>query len=335
MPVVVTTVDKRHFEQYNMYFPESWEVRHVDWTISDDSLIEACKGADFLFVFPTQRVSRYVIENSPSLRYIQCEGVAFDKIDLQAADECEIPVCNNKGANALSVAEFTVGMMITMQRRLLPTDREIKAGNFLQCQTAYRARGVKELRSAHVGIIGLGDIGRNVARMLKPFNCRKISYTDIVHPGEAVEKELNVSALSFEELIKHCDIITMHVPVTPETINMISDKEIEMMRPDAMIINTARGEVLDQHAVARALEAGRIYGAGTDVLSPEPPPADHPLLNLSPAAADRMYITPHVAGTTDESFEEMIRRSIINMQNVLDGKPLNCVVNNIINPRNT
>lgn len=332
---VVTTVAKEHFEQYNAAFPESWEIRYVSNTSPDEELIKACSGADYLWVFAVDKLSRRVIENIPSVRYIQVEGVAYNRVDFDATTDQALPLCNTKGANALSVAEFTVGMMIMVQRRLIPTDRRIKEGDFLNCQTEYRSRGVKELRSAHVGIIGLGDIGRNLARMLKPFNCKKISYYDIARPREELEKELCVGYLPFEELLRQCDIITLHVPVTPDTVNMISTREIDMMKQDVMILNTARGEVLDQYALSKALEEGKVYGAGTDVLSPEPPPAEHPLLRLSPAASERMFITPHVAGTTDEAYENMISQAIQNIKNAVAGKELSNVVNGIHIPRNT
>ena len=328
MPTVVSTVPQSRFELYQVSFPTGWEVRFLDAPYTDEALIGQCRGADFLFVGSTHAVSAQVMENCPDLRFIQVEGVGFDKVDTAAAAKVGLPVCNNQGVNAVSVAEFTVGLMLAAQRRMAPADREIKAGRFEECQKAYRGRGVNEMCSRRVGLIGCGAIGRHVARMLMPFDC-EVVYYDEYRPTPEVEKELKLSYVELEELIRTCDIISLHVPVLPHTINMISGPQLEMMKPSALIVNASRGEVLDQYALAGALESGRIYGAAIDTLSPEPPGADHPLLKLSQAAQDRLLVTPHVAGTTNEAFLNMLKRAIANMERVLAGEALQCVVNNV------
>jgi D-3-phosphoglycerate dehydrogenase len=344
IPIVATTVTKEHIRQFGVEFPSGWEIRYLaknagDRYVTDlekeaNIVIEGCAGADFLLVNAVYTLQKTVIENIPSVRYIQVEGAAYHRVDFNATIEQGLPLCNTKGANALSVAEFTIAMMIMLQRRLIPTNREIREGNFLKCQTEWRLKGSKELCSAHVGIVGLGDIGKNVARMLAPFNCRRISYYDIVAFNEETEKRLNVHYLPFDELLEECDIITLHLPVTPDTIKMISAKEITRMKNTAILINTARGEVLDQQALADALEERRLYGAGIDVYDPEPPDISNcPLLNLSPLAAERLFLTPHVAGTTDVAYTNMLGQVISNMQNVLNGKSLSCVVNGVTTPR--
>ncbi len=272
MPVVVSTVPQSRFNLYEIAFPQSWEVRYVEAPYSDEALIAACRQADFLFVGSTHEVSAEVIENSPSLRFIQVEGVGFDKVDVGAAAKAALPVCNNQGVNAVSVAEFTVGLMLAALRRMASADREIKAGHFEECQKNYRGRGVNEMISRRVGLIGCGAIGRNVARMLMPFGCQVV-YFDEYRPSPEVEKELALTYVTLEELIGTCDIISLHVPVLPHTLNMISKPQLEMMKPSALIINASRGEVLDQYAPAEALEAGRIYGAAIATHSTDEPPA--------------------------------------------------------------
>ena len=332
MPVLVSTVPKSRFDLYQISFPAGWEVRFVDYPVPDEVLIEQCRGADFLFVGSVHAVSAKVIAESPSLRFIQVEGVGFDKVDVEAAAKHNLPICNNQGVNAVSVAEFTVGLMLSAQRRMAPADREIKAGRFEECQKTYRGRGVNEIISRRVGLIGCGAIGRNVARMLMPFGCQVVYY-DEYRPSLEVEKELQLTYVELEELIRTCDIISLHVPVLPHTVNMISKSQIEMMKTSALIINASRGEILDQYALAEALEAGRIYGAAIDTLSPEPPGADHPLLNLSPEARDRLLVTPHVAGTTNEAFTDMLKRALANMERVWAGEKPQNIVNGVAEAR--
>ncbi|MDR2947185.1 MAG: glycerate dehydrogenase [Candidatus Adiutrix sp.] len=332
MPVVVSTVPPSRFQLYDISFPAGWEVRFTDAPYTDETLIQQCQGADYLFVGSTHAVSAQVIEACPSLRFLQVEGVGFDKVDAAAAAKAGLPVCNNQGVNAVSVAEFTVGLMLAGLRRMAHTDRLIKEKKFAECQAAYRGRGVNEIISRRVGLVGCGAIGRNVARMLMPFGCTVV-YFDEFRPTPEQEKELNLTYVPLDELIRSCDVISLHVPVLPNTINMISKPQLEMMKPSTLLINASRGEVLDQYALAEALEAGRIYGAAIDTLSPEPPGDDHPLLNMSQEASDRLLLTPHVAGTTNEAFTDMLRRTIANMERVERGEQLHNIVNGVAGAR--
>ena len=332
MPVVATNVPKSRLDAYGVNFPDGWEVRMVQSPYDDQTMIDNCRGADILFVNSVDPISAAVIEAAPSLRYIQVEGVGFNNVDVEAATNSGLPVCNNQGVNAMSVAEFTVGLMLASLRRMFPTDREIKAGRFLECQKAYRARGVYEMKSRTIGLIGCGAIGRNVARMLMPFGCRLV-YFDEFRPTLEVEQELYLTYLPLDDLIKESDIISLHVPVLPQTINMISKAQLELMKPSAIVVNTSRGEVLDQRALAEILESGRIYGAAIDTISPEPPQPDHPLLHLSPEAQDRLLVTPHVAGTTNEAFTDMLVRSMANMERAFSGEKLQSVVNGVTEVR--
>lgn len=187
------------------------------------------------------------------------------------------------------------------------------------------AQGEHEIKGQHIGIIGIGAIGREVALKLKNWGC-KISYYDVFRPSEEVEKSLNVSYLPLEEIISDCDIISVHVPVLPSTINMLSYEQFKNMKKNALVINTSRGEIIDQMALADALENGLIYGAALDTISPEPVPAFHPLLNLSPKAKKRLTLTPHIGGTTDEAFIRMLTGAIANIKRVIAGeKPINIV----------
>lgn len=325
---VVSTVPRERFKRYEVDFPSGWEVTYLNYPLSDEEFIKACDGADFLFVMSTHEVSRNVIANSPSLRMLHVEGVGYDKVDFVAATEFGLPVCNNRAVNNVSVAEHTVGLIISGLRRFALADHQLKRRDFLEVQSEFRRQGVRELFSRHIGLIGMGAIGQEVARMLAVFGCR-ISYYDLYRPTSEHEQELNISYLELDKLLQECEIISLHVPALPETINMIGARELASMKRTALLINTSRGELVNQVALAEALENGEIYGAAIDTVSPEPPPRDHPLLTLSSEAAARLILTPHVAGTTDEAFTRMLTWAISNMQDALDGALPKNIVNGV------
>ncbi len=330
---VVSTVPRARFERYGVDFPSDWEVINLDYPLTDRELIKACDGADFLFVGSTHEISRNVIATSHTLRMLHVEGVGYDKVDTVAATEFGLPVCHNRAVNNGSVAEHTVGLMISGLRRIALADSQLKTRDYAEVQSEFRKQGVRELSSLHVGLIGMGAIGQETARMLKPFGC-KISYYDAYRPSAEREIELNVSYIELAELVQECDVISLHVPLLPNTLNMIGARELAMMKRTVLLINTSRGEVVDQKALAEALESGQIYGAAIDTLSPEPPPKNHPLLNLTNEAAVSLILTPHIAGTTNEAFTRMLKWAIANMQRVMDGELPTNVVNGVRCARN-
>ena len=191
---VLSVVPKARIERFGVEIPKEIEISFIESPYSDEELIEAAKDVDCIFNTSVDPVSRKVIESLPKLKLIHTEGVAFNGVDLQAATENGVTVCNNQNVNKLSVAEHTVGLMIALLRRISYADRQIKAKNFSKLQLEYRTKGYKELSSRHVGIVGFGAIGREIARLLKPFGC-KISYYDAFLPSKEVEEELGVSYL--------------------------------------------------------------------------------------------------------------------------------------------
>lgn len=319
MTKVVSTVPKSRFELFHVDIPSDWEVAFVGYPLPDEDLIAACQGADFLLVGSVHVVSKAVIDASPSLRLIHTEGVGFDKVDVQAAKEIGLPVCNNRAVNNGAVAEHTIGLIMAALKRIVYADREIKARDFASIQVQLRTEGIHELKYQHVGLIGCGAIGQEVARMLTIFGC-KVSYYDAYRPSADREKELNISYLTLEDLLGQCDIISLHAPVLPDTINMINASTISLMKDGAILINTSRGELIDQPAAVAALEGGKLGILAIDTLAPEPPAKDHPFLTLSPQASDRFIITPHVAGTTAEAFTRMLQWVVADFQDVLEGK---------------
>ncbi len=325
MAKVIIMTPKASYEKYGFGIPEEWDAAFVSAKSTDDELIEAAKDALCLVVGSGQVVSRKVIESCPSLKLIQTEGVGYDKVDVEAAKEMGIPVCNNKGANAISVAEHAIGLMLAGLRRTSLTDRQLRTIGYRDSKVEHLKAGEHRLAGKTVGLVGFGDIGKQTAKRLKCWDC-KVVYNDILDMSPETEEEYQVSYMDFDELIRTCDIISMHVPATPQTAKMIGKEQFAAMKKTALIINTSRGDIIDQEALVWALENNEIYGAALDVVTPEPLPEDAPILNMSPEAMDKITITPHVAGVTDEDFARMTEMSMQAIRRVLEGKePLNQV----------
>lgn len=325
MTKIVTSVTPQRFEKYQVFFPADWKVQYVELPYTDETMIKMCMDADFLFLNSTHPLTANVIRACSHLKLIHVEGVGFDKVDCKVARETGIPVCNNSAVNSGAVAEHTIGLMLAGLRRTAMADSQIKTIGFQACQQQFQIAGQHELSDMHIGLIGIGAIGKEVALRLKNWGCR-ISYYDLYNPTLEVQTELDIEYMELDKLLSNCDIISMHIPVLPSTYHMISYKQFKKMKPTALLVNTARGEVVDPMALADALENGNIYGAALDTLYPEPTPEYHPLLNLSTTASQKLIITPHIGGTTDEAFTRMLRNAITNMQRVLHGEtPINIV----------
>lgn len=324
MARIIITTPRISYEKYGYIIPEEWDAVFVNANISDEDLIEAAKDAICLVVGSGQVVSQKVIESCPNLKLIQTEGVGFDKVDVEAAKERGIWVCNNKGANKISVAEHAIGLMLAGLRRTSLTDRQLRTIGYRASKIEHLKAGEHSLAGKTVGLVGFGDIGRQTAKRLQCWECNVI-YNDILDMSE-IEKEYNVTYKGFDELIETCDIISMHVPVTPLTKHMMGKEQFAAMKNTALFINTSRGDVVDQDALIWALENDEIYGAAVDVVTPEPLPDDAPILNMSQKAMDKITITPHVAGVTDEDFNRMTGMTMQAITRLLNGEePINLV----------
>lgn len=325
MTKLVSSVPEKRFKKYGVEIPKEWEVTFIASPFTQEQLSNACKGADFLLVGSVEPIERSVFEQNGQLKLVHVEGVGFNKVDTEAAKAAGIRVCNNRATNNAAVAEHTIGLMLAAMRRTTVCNAQILSDGYALCLTEQRARGVTEIGGKRIGIVGIGAIGKEVAKRLAAWGV-EIYYYDAFRPAPEVEQALNVSYLPFDELVATCDIVSMHVPVLPATIGMMGKEQFAAMKPSAYLINTSRGEVIDQDALADALEDGRIAGAALDTLTPEPAPRDLRLLNLSPAAQAKLIVTPHVGGTTDEAFTRMLNGVIANFTRVINGEePINVV----------
>ncbi|MCD2345847.1 2-hydroxyacid dehydrogenase [Clostridium guangxiense] len=296
-----------------------------DISSSDDEILSKAKDADFILADAIKEVSGYLINNMPNLKLIHSEGVAFNRIDIETAKKLNIYVCNNRGANAGAVAEHTIFFMLALLRNALEGDSKVRAGEQIQTKERMMLSGIKELADCTVGLIGFGAIAKETAKRLISFGTKTYYYSRTKAATE-VEKEYNVQYKKLGDLVKECDIISLHVPVTEETTNMVDKTFLKNMKKSALLINTARGEIVDGQALKTALINGEIAGAGLDTLSPEPVKLDNPLLYLPEGVKYKVIFTPHIAGTTDGAFRKMHQGVWTNITRVVNGeKPINIV----------
>ncbi len=281
-----------------VYDVEVWE----DYAPPPYSVLESkARDADALGTLLTDRIDCRLIESSPRLRIVAQYAVGYDNIDVECATRHGVYVTNTPGVLADATADLTWALILAVMRRIVEADREVRSG-------AWHAKGVgwhptymlgMEVTGKTLGIIGLGRIGREVARRARGFKMRILYHNRRRLPRE-VEEELGVEYRSLEDLLRESDIVSIHVPLTSETRGMIGERELRMMKPTAILVNTARGAVVDEEALARALREGWIAGAGLDVFTQEPLPPDHPL-----ARAPNTVLAPHIGSATIETRTRM------------------------------
>ena len=288
--------------------PDDLEVTVVDPSLSEAEKIELCRDADALI---TSDLSTNVLRECPKVKLIQTLSAGYDRLDLESILEMGIPVANNGGANAISVSEQTIALMIGIGRNLMAQWESTTRQR--QWRGSLYQTDLSEVTDKTVGIVGLGRIGRQVAKRLTGFDTRTIYYDVEDIPGD-VQLEVKAEPVSFDELLETSDIVTLHVPLTRRTRGMMSDREFAMMKPTAFLINLCRGPVVDEAALYRALTEGQIAGAGLDVLEVEPTPADNPLFDL-----DNVIITPHMAGQSSETALRAAHFAYGNILRVLNG----------------
>lgn len=272
--------------------------------ISKEELIEKAALADYLLVSGRLRIDGDVLSTAKKLKMIQRMGVGLDTLNLSEIQRRGIPLYVNHGINAYSVAEHTIMLMLASLRRLTVVNSEVRDGNW-----ARQSQGLRnfELFGKMVGLIGMGNIGCLVARMLQPFGA-EVKYYKPSRCSKDLEDQLSVTYAPLDTIIEQADILSLHCPLTPETKGIIGERQLELMKRGSIIINTARGQLIDEMALLKALMDGRVAFAGLDVFSAEPLPRTSPLLGL-----DNVILTPHISGITYDSFMSMAREAVNNI----------------------
>jgi phosphoglycerate dehydrogenase-like enzyme len=327
-PIVFSILPLKRFEEAGVVLPEALDFR-FDEVLTEQAIISACQGADFFLVpaaYPD--ITSRILENIPSVRMIQTTGTGYNRVDIRSAARLGIPVANSPGQNVTTVAEFTLALLIALQRRLVVSDREIKAGQYSRARERFFTSGSREVSEARIGIIGFGEIGRKVAQLALSLGA-SVSCYDVAQTPETLQNELGVAFKPLDELFRSCDVISVHVPLTDRTRGMVGSRELRLMPAGSLLINTSRGEVVDQKALAEALEAGHLGGAALDTVYPEPLPPDDPLLLLSPSARDRVLLTPHIAGMTRGAMRRMLTGAIENILRAASGETPAHVLNGV------
>jgi len=298
------------------FAPPGYEVTGRHHSTSEGEKIEIARDADFI-ILHSGRLSEELLRGATKLRMLQLLSAGFDNVDLGLLKELGIPVSNVGGANREGVAEMAITLMLSVYRRIVALDSGVRSGVWLGDLST--GLDTFELNGKTVGIVGFGRIGQTVARYLRGFE-NTILYHDVVAYPEA-EKEYGARQVSLDELLKESDIVTVHAPLLDENYGLIGERELSLMKPTAILVNTSRGPVLDEKAVTAALKEGRIRGAGLDVFEQEPINMDNPLLSL-----ENVVLTPHAAGGTYDSWPRRAKFAFENLQRIMEGKePLSLV----------
>ncbi len=286
-------------------------------------LVEAVRGATVIVGDFTFRlgIDAEVAEAARGCRLIQQPTIGYQHIDLEATRAAGIPVANVGAANAIGVAEQAIMFALMLLKKAVYFHQCTAEGAWVQAEIF--TLGLNELAGKVMGVVGMGHIGRLVAKLAGAFGCSVAYYDPIGLPPEA-EEEMGAGRMELDDLLRIADIVTLHTPLTPETSHLINAERLALMKPSAFLINTARGEVVDEAALAAALEEGRLAGAGIDVFTDEPVNPDNPLLK-----SDKVVLSPHVAGGTNESKARMIQVSMENLLRVLKGEKPLFVVNGV------
>ena len=290
---------------------------------SEDELIRAGQNADALLVSTREAVTRRVLENIPRVKVISRYGVGLDNVDLDAAADVGIVVTHYPGYCTAEVADHALAMILALNRRIVEQDRSLREGAWVAHGPATRRilRGpIQPLREQTLGIIGFGRIGQAVAARAKPFGLAIIAADPYVDPR--ITRDASAEPVTLEELLARADIVTIHTPLTPETRGLIDAAALARMKPTAVIVNTARGPIIDLPPLAQALQEGRIAGAALDVVDPEPLPASSPLYTMP-----NVILTPHSAYYSERSVDVVRRETLHEALQVLRGKRPRTVAN--------
>ncbi|MCD7948864.1 MAG: NAD(P)-binding domain-containing protein [Erysipelotrichaceae bacterium] len=321
--------NRNRYEKYkpNYAFINNINTRYISRNYRNEDILDFAPLIDAIFIDPMSHLDKEVIDYMPKLQLVQSEGVGYDKIDIQACKDRGIYVCNCRGANESAVAEQVILLMLGCLRNVIVAHETMLAGKQIEMKESLMYEGIVELGDCKVGLIGLGAIGQATAKRLKAFGC-DIVYNDIKR-NTKLEKKLGITYNDINTLIKTCDIISLHAPVTDKTTRMVNEVFLKNMKKTAYLINTARGELIDNQALYDAIINEEILGAGLDTISPEPVLKDNILLNLPDEYQNRIILSPHIGGITNSFFKRSQIIMYTNLNKILKNKKPEFIVNGL------
>jgi D-3-phosphoglycerate dehydrogenase / 2-oxoglutarate reductase len=286
------------------------EVRYFDSLPGvEDVLVERVRGAEALVnIRSSTKITRRVMERCAGLRMVSIWGTGTDNVDLDAARQLGIRVTNTPAVSATSIAEHTLALMLAVARRIPLIDGRVRAGEWPR-------GGMVQLHGKTLGVIGLGEIGRRFARLGEAIGMRVVTWT--MHP----KPELGFAHVELERLLAESDVVSLHLRLSEQTRGFLGAARIAAMKRGAILLNTARGPIVDEEALLEALESGHLAGAGLDVFAVEPLPPGHALTRLP-----NVVLSPHAAGITPEALEAGLALAVDNVLAHFAGEPRNVVV---------
>ena len=299
-------IDLKVFQQFG-------DVEIFDVT-EENQVAERVKNADMVICNKTL-LNRNNLKEAKNLKYIGLFATGFNNIDLEYTNEAGITVCNAPGYSTEAVAQHTFAFILSILNRVGEYNETVKQGDWIKSRTfSYFPLPLSELSQKTIGIVGYGSIGKRVGDIAKAFNMNVL-----VHNRSKVQDE-TVTQVTFDELLQKSDIVTLHCPLNKDSENIMNDEAFSKMKDGAVFVNTARGGMVDENALRKALTSGKLLGAGVDVLRSEPMDKDCPLFN-----APNCYITPHIAWAGVETRTRLLKLVTDNVQAFLDGNPQNTV----------
>ncbi|WP_164971352.1 2-hydroxyacid dehydrogenase [Clostridium tetani] len=286
-------------------------ILHNEKSEDIEVLKKRVETADVL-ILANMPLKKEVIEAATNLKMISVAFTGIDHINMETCRKNNIMVCNSAGYSTSSVVELTFGLILSLLRNIVPLNDEVRNGNTKQGYSQY------DLAGKTLGVIGAGDIGTEVIRIGKAFGCNVLVYN---RSEKQHIKELGATQTTLDEVLKNSDIVTLHIPSNNETKGLINSEKLAMMKKDALLINTARGPVVDNKALAEALNKGELGGAGIDVFDMEPPvPEEYELLKTN-----NSVLTPHIGFATKEAMERRAEIVFRNIEKWIEGNPENIV----------
>jgi len=283
---------------------------------SPDDIVRRAQEAEIVLTNKTQ-LSKETLAQLPKLRYIGVLATGYNVVDVKAAHKQNICLTNIPAYGTVSVAQMVFAHLLNLTQHVAEHGQSVQAGDWSRSRDfCYWNFPLVELAGLTMGIIGLGRIGQTTARLALDFGM-KVIYFDV---EKSITPQVDAQAVDLDTLFQESDVVSLHCPLTDSNFRLVNEQRLKLMKPTAFLINTSRGPLIDERALADALNTGKIAGAGLDVLSREPPEADNPLLK-----AKNCYITPHIAWATRAARQRLMDIAVANIRAFLNGKPQNVV----------